>query len=329
MKKTKNGYYRATKVIDGKQKTFYGKTRREALDKMDNFIQKKESVLFRDVAEDWWEHLSLAYNTLRGYRPSFERAVDIFGKDSVTEIRRNDIMKVISELADKDYSDKTVRTQLSVLNLIFRHGINFMGIDMTNPARDITVPKNLNKKKVSIPADEDIKKVKAAVNEPFGLFAYMLLYTGLRRGEVLALRWEDIQDGFIKVDKTLYYIGNTPYVKSPKTEKGTRRIPVLDALSPFITGKKGIIFNHKGKYLPYHVFLRNWYSYCENTKIKCTPHQLRHCFATMLYENGISPKDAQHLLGHAQISTTMDIYTDIREAREEHLKSIVKSIDMV
>ena len=100
-------------------------------------------------------------------------------------------------------------------------------------------------------------------------------------------------------------------------------------ISAFIKGKRGYIFSYRGKPLPYHVFLKNWSNYCKNTGIKCTPHQLRHCFATMLYEADVTPKDAQYLLGHAQISTTMDIYTDIRQSREDSIKSKIKSIDVV
>lgn len=123
-------------------------------------------------------------------------------------------------------------------------------------------------------------------------------------------------------------MGNTPKVKRPKTERSVRKVPVLDRLSPKLIGKKGVIFNHLGKYMPYHVFLRNWGNYCKTTGIKCTPHQLRHCFATMLYESDISPKDAQYLLGHAQLSTTMDIYTDIRKQREKVIAENIKSIDI-
>lgn len=330
MKKRKDGYFRTSKTINGKTYYFYGKTDTEAINKRDEYLERKEKVLFKDAAAEWFEHhsSSLAFNTIRGYIPSYERALDEFGDINITEISPLDLSKYIRQMADMNYSDKTVRTQLGVISMIFQYAINYMGIDMTNPARDIKIPKGLPKEKVTLPSDEDIKKVKKSVTEEFGLFAYMLMYTGLRRGEILALRYEDIKDGFINIDKSIYYEGNTPKVKRPKTKRSVRRVPVLDKLSPYLSGKKGIIFNHLGEYLPYHVFLRKWGNYCKTTGIKCTPHQLRHCFATMLYEADISPKDAQYLLGHSQISTTMDIYTDIRQQRETDIKERVKSIDI-
>lgn len=329
MKKRKDGYYRITKTVNGQTHYFYGKTRAEALRKCDAFKERKDSLYFKDVAEEWWENSSsLAYNTKRGYYPSYKRAVDEFGDMKVTEITPSDLSQYIRTLAQLKYSDKTVRTQLGVINMIFKYAINDMGADINNPARDLRIPRGLKKKKVTLPSDEDIQKVKESVTEEFGLFAYMLMYTGMRRGELLALRWEDIQDGFINIDKSIYYVGNTPKVKRPKTERSVRKVPVLDRLSPKLIGKKGVIFNHLGKYMPYHVFLRNWGNYCKTTGIKCTPHQLRHCFATMLYESDISPKDAQYLLGHAQLSTTMDIYTDIRKQREKVIAENIKSIDI-
>ena len=330
MKKRKDGYYRITKTVNGKTHYFYGKTRAEALQKCDAFIERKDSLYFKDVAEEWWEHhsSSLAHNSTKNYKAALRRAEKEFGDISVTDITPSDVSRYIRYLADMCYSDKTVRTQLSIINMIFRYSINYMDVNISNPARDVMIPKGLPKKKITLPSDQDIQKVKESVNEEFGLFAYMLMYTGLRRGELLGLRYEDIKDGFITVDKSIYYIGSVPHIKRPKTERGIRKVPVLDKLSPYLTKKKGIIFNHLGEYLPENIFLQKWFLYRKTTGITCSPHQLRHCFATMLFESNISPKDAQYLLGHSQISTTMDIYTDIRKQRETEIKERVKSIDI-
>lgn len=330
MKKRKDGYYKVTKSINGIQKCFYGKTRAEAIRKRDSYIDKKETIVFRDVAEEWFsEHSAeLEYNSLKGLKPAYERAVREFGDMFVTDILPSDIAKYIKSFTAKGYADKTTRTQLGVFNMIFKYAINFKGIDMQNPARDVVIPRGLPKRKVSLPSDEDIQKVKGNVGREFGLFAYFILYTGLRRGELLALRYDDIRDGFINVNKSVYYENNKPKIKKPKTASGIRKVPILDKLKPYICGK-GIIFNYNGDYLPQHIFDSKWKQYCAETGIKCTPHQLRHCYTTMLFESGVlAPKDIQHLLGHNQISTTMDIYTDIRRQREKEIAKKVKKIDI-
>ena len=159
MKKRKDGYYKATKTINGKQVCFYGKSRAEAYRKREEFTEKVESPLFRDIAEEWWEQTDYAYNSYKCYKPAYLRAVEEFGDMFITDITPSDLSKYIREFSGKGYADKTVRTQLSVFNLIFKYAINFCGLE-TNPARDIQIPKGLTKKKVNMPSDEDIKKVK-------------------------------------------------------------------------------------------------------------------------------------------------------------------------
>lgn len=69
-------------------------------------------------------------------------------------------------------------------------------------------------------------------------------------------------------------------------------------------------------------------AYRRASGVTCTPHQLRHAFTTMLIEAGVEPTDAQGLLGHAQLSTTMDIYREIREIRQEKVRASVLAVDI-
>lgn len=186
-----------------------------------------------------------------------------------------------------------------------------------------------------MPSEEDIARVKASVGLPFGLFAYMAMYTGCRRSELLALTWDDIdlEDRTISVNKSIYQIeGGRVLVKPPKTEKGTRELPILDKLLPYMqAGGKGLLFPnpHSGGYIGDGSFTLYWRRYQAASGVTCTPHQLRHCFATMLFEAGVSESDAQDLLGHAQISTTKDIYTHIREQRKKKVREQLYGVDIV
>jgi integrase len=166
-----------------------------------------------------------------------------------------------------------------------------------------------------LPSDADIEIIKRSVDLLFGLFAYFILYSGLRRGELLALKWEDIDfdRNTISVNKAMYWNVNQPVIKDTKTEAGNRVVPLLQPLKDHLTGGEGYIFG-----LPTQtVFRRKWNKYRAETGIEVTPHQLRHAFATICYEAGIEDKDAQQLLGHASVSTTRDIYTHIREQRKQ------------
>lgn len=64
-------------------------------------------------------------------------------------------------------------------------------------------------------------------------------------------------------------------------------------------------------------FQGRWNKYVKESELQCTAHQIRHAYATIVFEAGISSKDAQHLLGHADITTTNNIYTHIKESRKK------------
>ena len=321
MKKRKDGFYQISKVINGKRKYFYGKKKEIAEKKRDAYIERSETHLFKDIADDWWDQHepTLAYNTTKGYKPALNRAKTEFGDMDVTEITPPMIAQYIRSFASKSgTSDKVVRTQLMIINLIFKYAINYSGIDMNNPARDISVPKNLKKTKISSPDAKDIKKITENVGEPFGLFPFVAMYTGMRKGELLALDWTDVdvKNRRITVSKSVYHENNVPRIKKPKTDAGIRTVPILDALLPYMTGSSGLVFpNEYGTLMTETQYQRQWELYVKATGIRCTAHQLRHLYATILYENNISPRDAMQLLGHKNIQTTMDTYTDIRKQR--------------
>lgn len=332
MNKRPDGLWRErVKLKNGKYKDFYGHTKAEVMRKvLEHQETEEKGRLFSDVAADWWEEHSarIAYNTTKPYKPALARCCEYFASRRINTILPTEISRHIRLFA-KDHADKTVRTQLMVYNLIFAYAVQ-EGDVLHNPARDLTVPSDLRKRKVTMPSSEDIARVKASAEHPFGLFALMALYTGMRRGELLALHWEDVdrKNGVIHVTKSLYHENNHPKVKPPKTATSVGDIPILAALEKHLPKtKKGIVFTVNGNYFSETQFQVAWEHYVKDTGISCTPHQLRHAYATMLFENGIPPEEAQILLRHAQLSTTMDIYTDIREGKQKKVFDKVRNVD--
>lgn len=333
MTKRKDGLWQEVIKLKGKTKYFYGKTKQEVLKKVREYQEKQTTGrLFSEVAEEWWtEHQeTLAWNTAKSYRPAKNRAVERFGDKPTKDITPPEISRYIKEFS-RTHADKTVRTQLLIFNLIFKYAVE-MGDIPFNPARDLEVPSGLSKNKITSPSQEDIEKVKQSYDCTFGAFAYWAMYTGLRRGELLALRWEDIDltNRTIAVNKSVYHINNKPHLKLPKTTTSIGTVPILDALLKKIKHKKkGIIFsNPAGELLTETQFQKLWNDYQKESGITANPHQFRHAYATMLFEAGIPPEEMQILLRHAQLSTTMDIYTDIREQKQKAVHQKVYSIDI-
>ena len=155
------------------------------------------------------------------------------------------------------------------------------------------------------------------------MFAYFLLNTGLRKGEALALKYSDLDfdKKTIHVNKTVEWVGNVPNIKNhPKTDAGIRDVPLLDCLIDVIEHKNSdeLLFpNASGELLRNGNFTRLWNKYRQETGLSITPHQLRHAYATILYDANIDIKTAQYILGHANIQTTMDIYTHLSQSRQD------------
>ena len=274
---------------------------------------------FKPVAEEWKaKHIeTIAHRTWCGYQAHYKRAVETFGEKNTNEIKASDIQRYINSLAARGYAHKTVKTALQVVSLIMDEAA-LQGYIENNPCALVSVPKGLKQEPRQLPSENEIEKVKASVDKHFGLFAYALLLTGMRRGELLALTDKDInfENKTISVNKSVYFVSNTPHLKSTKTAAGTRTIFLLDALAEKFKGKKGYIFGGE-KPMTEQAFKRAWERYIKESGVTVTPHQLRHAHATLLFDAGIDPKSAQALLGHSDYKTTMDIYTHISENRKK------------
>ena len=338
MTRRKDGTYQQQMAVveNGRKRQvyFYGKTKAEVLRKIAAY-KEKEAIgpLFSAVADEWWEQHepTLAHNSIHGYQVAHRRVVEYFGETPLRQLRPLDIDRCISSLVREHHmAHKTAANHLIVLKQIFRYAIR-SGYTDTNPTTDITVPRGLSHTPRELPGTDDIQRIKDSVTLPFGLFAYMGLYTGLRLGELLALRWEDVDlaAGVIHVHHSLYWQSGRPAFKAPKTAAGVRRVPILARLEPYLQPGTGYIFHHEGQPLTARRFRTAWNHYLRDSGITCTTHQLRHLYTTMLYEQGIAVKDAQRLLGHAQASTTQDIYTHIRAQREVHIHDALYHVDIM
>lgn len=317
-----------------KQKYFYGKTKQELLRKIAAYQETAaRGPSFAEIADAWWESAEpeLAYNTRKPYRPALARVKAHFGETPIREIRPADCSRFLAAAAKKyQMAEKTCRTQLMVLNQICRYAVTTGALEL-NPAVECSLPKGLKKYQRDLPTDENIARVKASTELEMGMVAFWIMYTGLRKGELLALTWDDVDipARTITVRRGSYFENNKLKTKSTKSAAGVRVLPLLDRLAERLTPGKGLVIRGAdGGPMSESAFRKGWDRYRRQSGVSCTPHQLRHAYATMLYEAGVEPKDMQRLLGHAQLSTTMDIYTHIRTAREAQVNQALLHIDL-
>ena len=281
---------------------------------------EKAPPTFGEIAEAWqgWQWERIAYKTAEAYTAPLRRLTGRWGSCDPAEITAQEIDAYLSTLAKQGYARRSVQMHRDILNMIFRYGIVHFGLRF-NPVDAISLPRNLPTTKRDLPGDDAIEAVKSS-SAPFSLFAKLCLYSGLRRGEALALRYEDVDRNqkCIHVTKAVEFISNSPHIKSPKTAAGHRDAILLDALAAEIPDGIGYIFcREDGGLLTKMQFRDRWQKYCDDIGYDITAHQLRHGFATILYEAGVEDKDAQDLLGHSSIAVTRDIYTHIRQSRRQ------------
>lgn len=310
----------------GKRIHFYGHSDREIDQQIMEFTAIQErGCLFKEVAKEWKDqHFpTLAPNTLRGYRPAYQRAVNEFCDEPIRQIKPQDIKRFITDFSRGGRARKTVTNQLLILNLICGYAVE-NGDPEYSPCDHVTLPKNLPKthREAAAPSDEETVKASADI----WLLPFLILYTGLRKGEALALTWGDIDleaEG-ISVTKSVYHEGNQPRIKQPKTAAGTRRVPILAPLMAELKKLKpgapdAYLFTGSGRSTPLTERQYNirWDAWAEKTGVTATAHQLRHSYATTLFECDVAIKDAQDLLGHSTAAMTQDIYTHLRNDRRK------------
>lgn len=306
--------------ITGKKKYFYGATKAEINRKILEYREKTAGcVLFSAVADAWWKEAkeNLAAQSIKPYLPALKRAVEAFGDILIRDITPRMISSFLAKFAATGKSQKTVATQRIILNLIFKHAME-EGLIEINPVASVRSQKGLKKAKrtAASKTDEEIIRSSADV----WLFPFFALHTGMRKGEILALQWQDIdfERELIRVAKSVQHIGNAPSIKRPKTEAGVRVVPILPPLMEELLKRRGdpetFLFSVDGKgpleIGQYNTLMRR---YRKATGITASAHQLRHSFATLAFEADVPAKALQEIIGHKQLSTTMDIYTEFRE----------------
>lgn len=212
-----------------------------------------------------------------------------------------------------------------------------------NPAEAVRIPKNAPESHRDSLSEEQQQWVLETPHRAQRA-AMIMMYAGLRRGELTALTWADVDlaGNTISINKSAEMIQGKPVVKdSTKTPAGMRTINIPQRLSDFLRREKAeedplcvyVVHTVKGTMLTNQAWKTLWSSYLKTLNEKYggwtgkasrfqpgglpmripifTPHWLRHTFATLLYLSGVDILTARDQLGHADIKTTLEIYTHL------------------
>lgn len=296
----------------------------EKRQKIEKELQRENSEKFADVADRWQEEHDEEIKTYTRscYVAPLKDLKAEFGDLTVEEIDSISFQAFLESMKRKGYAKQTINLRKIVMKMVLDYALARRMI-LYNPITVCKTPKNAKKTTRLPPSDSDVDSIKSNPDGVFGFYCNLLLYTGLRREEALALTYDDIDltNKLISVSKVVVFESNVPVVRdSTKTEAGKRFVPILEPLEKLfeaVPEKKGFLFPGKKGVMTKGEFDKGFQRYKNLTGITCTSHQLRHYFATLCFDANLKDKDVQEIMGHSKISVTQDIYTHIRKQRKE------------
>lgn len=206
------------------------------------------------------------------------------------------------------------------------------------------LPKSVPPRIRVLTRSEQTRLEKALLNsdEPVCLGVLLTLYSGLRIGELCALQWDDLhfEDGTLSVSKAVLRVQDTSFgsgpktqvfVSRPKTASSVRTIPlprfVLRRLEPFRRGAADYLLTGTGKFMEPRLCLNKYKALLRRAGVEPTTfHALRHTFATRCVESQFDPKSLSEILGHANVSTTLQRYVhpsmEMKKQQMERLEAL-------
>ena len=300
----------------------------------------------REIAEAWKEYKRpyVKQSTMAAYVLILENHVlpEFGDNDSLHE---HDVQAFVLKKIEHGLSVKSVKDILIVLKMVMKFGVKNEW--MTHYEWDIKYPANNQPKELEVLSVANHKKILDYVQHNFtfmSLGIYISLSTGLRIGEICALKWSDINvaDGTITVQRTIERIymveGEKKHtqlvINTPKTVNSCREIPISKELLAMVKPMKKVVnadfyvLTNEDKPTEPRTY-RNYYNrLMEKLDIpKLKYHGLRHSFATRCIEAGCDYKTVSVLLGHSNISTTLNLYVHPNmEQKKRCINKMLKSL---
>lgn len=281
-------------------------------------------------------------NTVRNYTERYERNIKaVIGKKLLTEVKPIHCQKIFSDMADDGYRTTTIyQTRIALYNMLEFAKEN--DVIINNPCKK-SVKSDMGKpsdKKEALTIETQKKFLEGATGQSYENQYRFILQTGLRTGELVGLKWEDIdfESKTLTIQRSMefrYKVGEWR-VGPPKSKSGYRTIPLTDEAIRILKAQKEknrkikvipmewseqVFLCRKGEPVKNSTYDTALFKICDKVGIKrFSMHVLRHTFATRCIEGGMMPKTLQKILGHSNIGITMNLYVHITE--EEKSKEI-------
>ena len=302
---------------------------------------------------------NLAPRTAEGYESIVRRhLIPQLGNIILTQLKPSHLQSFYSESLSKGRCDgrgmtlspQTVRHHHTALHKALETAVEW-GLLSRNVA-DAVKPPHVEHSDMQVWGENDVTQfLEAARSTPYYALFYTALFTGMRRSELLALRWRDIDFilGQIYVSRSLHQLKDRSFVfRSPKTAKGRRTVALPPSavlvlnehqneqklervlLGMSLTDDALVFSGIEGNPSRPNSITRAWTSLVSHAGLKAIRlHDARHTHASLMLKQGIHPKIVQERLGHATIAVTLDTYSHVtpglQEAAAERFDEFINS----
>lgn len=348
---------------DGKvhRKYFYGKTRKEVADKVNELMCKLKTNTYIEPSKvtlyEWLcEWLDIYCKELRMTTfVNYETYIHKHIKNTIGGYRICDLTTVVIQQFYNEkskngrldgsggLSSKTMRNLHNMLHKAMSQAVN-LNMIQKNPTDFVVLPKKQKVEMRYFTVEEQKYLQDVIKGERLEMAILLDLYTGMRQGELLGLKWENVHinlDGqsFIRIVQTVYRMKNTDEnaesktklcINEPKTKHSVRTIPLLPDIAKRLTDYRekqvdylskngfsdiGFVFTSTtGTIIEPRDFQRDFKKILKKNGIReVNVHGLRHTFATRALESGMSVKTLSKILGHSSVGFTLDTYAHVTE----------------
>lgn len=267
-----------------------------------------------------------------------QHLIPALGSMKLTQLRPEQLQKHYTAKQEEGLSPRTVRYHHAVLHVALKTAVQW-GLIPRNPADAVTIPRIRRTEMQTWGEHEIVQFIEAAKGSRYYVLVYTALFTGMRRSELLGLKWGDVDlmMGQIYVSRGLHHLKNGSYVfTETKSAKSRRTI----ALPPTVTlllkehleqwKLEGIVHGvpskdddlvfctQEGKPLRPNTVTRAWTILAKKAGLKVIRlHDARHTHASIMLKQGIHPKIVQERLGHSSIQMTLDTYSHVAPGLQE------------
>lgn len=269
-------------------------------------------------------------SVIRSYEAVLRRYVlPELGPLKLADVQRRDVQRFADDLLADGRDPSTIRNALMPLRVMYRRAIED-GDVAVNPCISLRLPA-VRGRRDTIVSPETAAALLAALEPRDRVLWALALYAGLRRGELMGLRWSDVDlaAGIIRVERSWDASART-FVE-PKSRAGRRKVPVAAALRDILVEHKmtatgELVVGRAGGYRPFNdtsVAQRALKAWRRAGLEPITLHDARHTFASLMIAAGVNARALTAYMGHASVTTTYDRYGHLMPGNEDEAAALL------